>query len=44
MKKRRNFGKKRIPKDNAIGLSVTVFNNNIDEALNELLGHEDINK
>ena len=33
MKKRRNFGKKRIPKDNAIGLSVTVFNNNIDEAL-----------
>ena len=31
MKKRRNFRKK--PKDNAVGLSVTVFNNNVDGAL-----------
>ena len=31
MKKRRNFRKK--PKDNARGLSVTVFNNNVDGAL-----------
>ena len=31
MKKRRNFRKK--PKDNSIGLSVTVFNNNVDGAL-----------
>ena len=31
MKKRRNFRKK--PKDNSQGLSVTVFNNNIDGAL-----------
>ena len=31
MRKRRNFRKK--PKDNSIGLSVTVFNNNVEEAL-----------
>ena len=31
MKKRKNFRKK--PKDNAVGLSVTVFNNNVDGAL-----------
>ena len=31
MKKRRNFRKK--PKDNSIGLSVKVFNNNVDGAL-----------
>ena len=31
MRKRRNFRKK--PKDNSIGLSVTVFNNNVDGAL-----------
>ena len=31
MKKRRNFRKR--PKDNSIGLSVTVFNNNVDGAL-----------
>jgi small subunit ribosomal protein S21 len=31
MKKRRNFRKK--PKDNSQGLSVTVFNNNVDGAL-----------
>ena len=31
MKKRRNFRKK--PKDNSIGLSVTVYNNNVDGAL-----------
>ena len=34
MKKRRNFRKK--PKDNLIGLSVTVFNNNVEEALKRL--------
>ena len=34
MKKRRNFRKK--PKDNAQGLSVTVFNNNVDRALRVL--------
>ena len=34
MKKRRNFRKK--PKDNAVGLSVTVFNNNIEGALKVL--------
>ena len=34
MRKRRNFRKK--PKDNSIGLSVTVFNNNVDEALKRL--------
>ena len=31
MRKRRNFRKK--PKDNSQGLSVTVFNNNVDGAL-----------
>ena len=31
MRKRRNFRKK--PKDTAQGLSVTVFNNNVEEAL-----------
>ena len=31
MKKRRNFRKK--PKDNSQGLSVTVYNNNVDGAL-----------
>ena len=34
MRKRRNFRKR--PKDNAQGLSVTVFNNNVDEALRRL--------
>ena len=34
MKKRRNFRKK--PKDNSQGLSVTVFNNNVDGALRVL--------
>jgi small subunit ribosomal protein S21 len=34
MKKRRNFRKK--PKDNAKGLSVTVFNNNVEGALKVL--------
>ena len=33
MKYRKNFRKKRKPKDNAVGLSVTVFNNNVDGAL-----------
>ena len=32
---KKNFRKKR-PKDNAVGLSVTVFNNNVDEALKRL--------
>ena len=31
MKKRRNFRKK--PKDNSVGLSVKVYNNNVDGAL-----------
>ena len=31
MRKRRNFRKK--PKDNAVGLSVTVYNNNVEGAL-----------
>ena len=31
MRKRRNFRKK--PKDNSVGLSVKVFNNNVDGAL-----------
>ena len=31
MRKRRNFRKR--PKDNAVGLSVTVYNNNVEEAL-----------
>ena len=34
MRKKRNFRKK--PKENSIGLSVTVFNNNVDEALRRL--------
>ena len=34
MRKRRNFRKK--PKDKAVGLSVTVFNNNIEGALKVL--------
>ena len=34
MKKRRNFRKR--PKDNSVGLSVTVFNNNVEEALKVL--------
>tara|TARA_R100000995_G_scaffold37890_1_gene17498 strand:+ start:170 stop:421 length:252 start_codon:yes stop_codon:yes gene_type:complete len=34
MKKRRNFRKR--PKDNAVGLSVTVYNNNVEEALKRL--------
>ena len=34
MKKRRNFRKK--PKDNSIGLSVKVFNNNVEGALKVL--------
>ena len=34
MKKRKNFRKK--PKDNAVGLSVTVFNNNVEGALKVL--------
>jgi len=34
MKKRRNFRKK--PKDNSIGLSVTVYNNNVEGALKVL--------
>ena len=33
-RKRRNFRKK--PKDTAVGLSVTVFNNNVDGALKVL--------
>ena len=32
MKYKKNFRKKR-PKDNAVGLSVTVFNNNVEGAL-----------
>jgi len=35
MKYKKNFRKKR-PKDNAVGLSVTVFNNNVDGALRVL--------
>ena len=34
MRKRRNFRKR--PKDNAVGLSVTVFNNNVEGALKVL--------
>ena len=34
MRKRRNFRKR--PKDNSVGLSVTVYNNNVDEALKRL--------
>ena len=32
MRRRKNFRKKR-PKDDAVGLSVTVFNNNVEGAL-----------
>ena len=32
---KKNFRKKR-PKDNAVGLSVTVYNNNVEEALKRL--------
>ena len=35
MRRKKNFRKKR-PKDNAAGLSVTVFNNNVDGALKVL--------
>ena len=35
MRKRRNFRKKR-PKDDSVGLSVTVFNNNVEGALKVL--------
>ena len=34
MKRRKNFRKK--PKDNSVGLSVKVFNNNVDGALKVL--------
>ena len=34
MKKRKNFRKR--PKDNSVGLSVTVFNNNVEGALKVL--------
>ena len=34
MKKRKNFRKR--PKDNAVGLAVTVFNNNVEGALKVL--------
>ena len=34
MRKRKNFRKR--PKDNSEGLQVTVFNNNVDEALKRL--------
>ena len=34
MRKRKNFRKR--PKDNSVGLSVTVFNNNVEEALKRL--------
>ena len=34
MKYKKNFRKR--PKDNAVGLSVTVFNNNIEDALKRL--------
>ena len=33
MKYKKNFRKKRKLKDNAVGLSVTVFNNNVEGAL-----------
>ena len=35
MKKRKNF-RKRKPKDDSVGLSVTVFNNNVEGALKVL--------
>ena len=34
MRKRRNFRKK--PKDDSIGLSVSVYNNNVEEAIRRL--------
>ena len=34
MRKRKNFRKR--PKDNSVGLSVTVYNNNVEEALKRL--------
>ena len=34
MRKRKNFRKR--PKDNSVGLSVTVYNNNVDGALKVL--------
>jgi small subunit ribosomal protein S21 len=36
MKYRKNFRKKRKPKDTSVGLSVTVFNNNVEGALKVL--------
>ena len=35
MRRKKNFRKKK-PKDNAVGISVTVFNNNVDRALKVL--------
>ena len=35
MRRKKNFRKKK-PKDNSVGLSVTVFNNNVDGALKVL--------
>jgi len=35
MKRKKNFRKKR-PKDTAVGLSVTVYNNNVEGALKSL--------
>ena len=35
MRRKKNFRKKR-PKDNAVGLSVTVYNNNVEGALKVL--------
>ena len=34
MRKRKNFRKR--PKDNSVGLSVTVYNNNVEEAIRRL--------
>ena len=36
MKYKKKFHKKRKPKDDAVGLSVTVFNNNVEGALKVL--------
>ena len=36
MRYKKKFHKKKRQKDNATGLSVTVFNNNVDEALKRL--------
>lgn len=33
MNKRKNFGKNKKPKDDSMGLSVKVYDNNIEEAL-----------